>query len=143
MNQPNGIFLELERWLGKVGRTGILQIGNFSGEFFKRFLDANFETINYVDNDQLAKLGDNSKVFQAVGSTIQKFNVIFINTGDDGYETVSAGIPSNVEAVIIRYVKGKVPQDTIRQFMVYLNFLIKIEAEHKGGEVTDLLFTRK
>lgn len=151
IKKVNGIFWELERWLGSTDKNkvftkaeplGVLQIGNFTTEFMSRFSDAGFKNINYIDETEMSTLRDKSKLFSVVGQNILNYDTIFINTGDDGYEIVSSGIPANVKTVIIRYVKSNVQIETLLSFMGYLGFYLAFEAVHKGDEVTDLLFKK-
>jgi hypothetical protein len=148
MNQVNGIFLELDRWLIDTPRTGILQIGGFSGDFFKKFQDCKFKNINYVDDTDINKFSDKSKIFSnlTTHNDINVYNVLFINSSNV-YEIISSGIPANFTTLIIRYNKKKldVSQDILFQFCDFLKFGQKYIAEHKGKNknLVDLIFIKQ
>lgn len=147
--QYNGIFLEFDRWLTEKcffkpeNRKGIVQIGNFTGEFLKNFVELGFKSVNYVDEDQFRALADKSKIFPIMGDAILNYDTVFINTGGDGYDVISGGIPKNIAYVVIRYKKTNVMVGTVEQFMNWLGFYLVIEGAHADGVINDLIFKRK
>ena len=144
-NEPNGIFLELERWFGNTEKKGILQIGNFTGGFFKRFVEFGFKNVNYIENEELNKMTDKTKVFYFIRNEFQNFNTIFINANEYEYDIVSEGIPANIDVIIIRFNKNqkRVKMDTLIKFIEFCGLDQKYLAEHKKGDIVDLFFIRR
>jgi hypothetical protein len=157
MNQINGIFLELDRWLDNVdiktkkaknpiARNGILQIGEFNMEFFKKYRDSGFKNINYIEESKIKSPSDQARLINFINDTNGLYNVLVVNSDKgDEYNLLSCGIPKCLDVLIIRhYTKiSKVKLNVLEELVNYLGFYLHFEAEHKGEEIIDLVFRRK
>jgi len=147
MNTPNGIFLEFERWLETVPKTGLLHIGDFSSDMFLRYKKVGFENINYIDKDDVEKFDDKSRIMiylKNKPNALTGFNVLVVSSKDNEYDIISSGLPKRFDSVVIRYHRDStIGKDILTEFMNYLKYDLKYTAEHKDNIITDLMFFRQ
>lgn len=147
MNKANGIFLELDRWLGETNRQGVMQIGNFSADIFETYRKCGFEEINYISDEDISKFDDKCKILAYIKDkteNFKKYNVLAISSIDNEYDIVSAGLPKKFDVIIVRYHrKSAIGIDILIDFMNFLKYSVKYTAEHKDKILTDLYFIRQ